>query len=215
MCHLYPARGHSNRRAFRSNTTAFSSAFTSSSRCVSSRCKVRHRPAAAGQPERHVAVVRRAGDVQGHPVDRDRQRVGAEQLGAVPVVRGPRAGHVADDQVVRRPHDALHPQDRPEDGRRLANALIAMICTGVIDDSARLPSTIERWTRARRSAGSGRSVASWTITAPTALPPSTAIWDCLAEADRDHGHQRRVGQRVEARAGRSASHRCTSRARRR
>ena len=64
---------------------------SSSSRWVSSRCRCGHGPAAAGQAEAHVAVVRRAGDVERHPVDRDRQRVGAEQLGAVPVVGGARA----------------------------------------------------------------------------------------------------------------------------
>ena len=54
-----------------------------------------------------------------------------------------------------------------------------MICTGVIDDSARLPSTIDRWTRARRSAGS--LVGGELDHHRADLPPSAdAIWDCLA-----------------------------------
>ena len=40
--------------------------------------QVRHRTPAAGQPERHLVGVGVAGDVQRHPVDRDRQRVGAD-----------------------------------------------------------------------------------------------------------------------------------------
>ena len=52
---------------------------------------------------------------------------------------------------------------------------------GVIDDSACLPSRIDRWMATSRAAGSARSVASCTITEPTALPPSAeATCDCLA-----------------------------------
>ena len=44
-----------------------------------------------------------------------------------------------------------------------------------------MPSFIEAWIDLSRSAGSLRSVASWHITAPTALPPSAeATCDCLA-----------------------------------
>ncbi len=58
---------------------------------------------------------------------------------------------------------------------------MARICIGVIDDNASLPSFIERWIALSRCAGSCLSVASCTITAPTALPPSAeAMWDCLA-----------------------------------
>ena len=52
---------------------------------------------------------------------------------------------------------------------------------GVIDESACLPSRIEAWMVFSRASASGSSVASLTITEPTALPPSAeATCDCLA-----------------------------------
>src|SRR3546814_19411029 len=60
-------------------------------------------------------------------------------------------------------------------------ALIARIWVEVIALRARLPSSIDRWMLLSRSAGSGRSVPSLTITTPIALPPSAeAVWACLA-----------------------------------
>ena len=50
-----------------------------------------------------------------------------------------------------------------------------------MDDSASLPSFIDRWMLASRSAGSFLSVAICTMIEPTALPPSAeATCDCLA-----------------------------------
>ena len=144
--------------------------------------QVRDRTAAAGEAEAHAAVVRRAGDVERHAVDRDRQRVVADQLGAVPVVRwcaGP--GTLL---MIRLYGDRMIPCIFSA-GPRIAGAwpiaLIARICTGVSDLSASLPSFIDFWTAWSRSPGSAWSVPSRAITAPTALPPSAdGRWDSLA-----------------------------------
>ena len=54
----------------------------------------------------------------------------------------------------------------------IPRALIAMICSWLIEPSASLPVLIELWMEASRSAGSCRSVPSLTMTAPMAFPPS-------------------------------------------
>ena len=178
---------------------AFSSAATSSSRWVSSRCRcgtVRRQPV---RPKHHAAVVRRAGDVESHTVDRDRDGVGADQLRAVPVVRRPGTGDVADDQVVRRPDDALHPQHRGEDRRRLSRGTHREDLHRGHRRQRLLAVPHGAVNRRSRSAGSSLSVAELHHHRADGVA-ALAGGDVRllgVEADRDHRDERCVGESVQ------------------